>query len=84
MKKTPLRLSWLALVTLALITTPGANTAPPPERHPHIRGAMQELREARRELETGAHDFCGHRVEAIREIDATLAQLRAALDCDRR
>ena len=83
MKNITRNLPWLALVALAMITTPRGNTAPP-ERHPHIRGAMQELREARRELQTAAHDFCGRRVEAIREIDATLEQLRLALACDRR
>jgi len=85
MKKAFQSLPWIALMVLALVSTPrSGSTAPPPERHPHIRGAMQELREARRELETGAHDFCGRRVQAIREIDATLEQLRLALDCDRR
>ncbi len=36
-----------------------ANTAPP--EHPHIRAAVAELREAREELRTAAHDFCGQR-----------------------
>ena len=75
-------LPWLALMTAVIISIP--RSAVTQERHPHIRGAMQELREARRELATGAHDFCGHKVAAMREIDATLEQLRLALDCDRR
>ena len=75
-------LPWLAVMTVAILSTP--RDAATEERHPHIRGAMQELREARRELATGAHDFCGHKAAAMRDIDATLEQLRLALECDRR
>jgi hypothetical protein len=60
-----------------------ANTAPPPERHPHIRAAANELREAQEELRTAAHDFCGHRVNAMRDVAAAEKQLRAAIACDR-
>ena len=85
MKNVFKNLPWLALMALAVISTPrAATTAPPQERHPHIRAAIEELREARRELETAGHDFCGHRVRAIREINATTEQLRLALECDRR
>ena len=84
MTKITRKLPWLALMALAMITTPRANTAPPAERHPHIRGALRELREARRELETAAHDFCGHRAAAVRQVEATIEQLRLALECDRR
>jgi hypothetical protein len=80
-------LPWLALMTLALVSVPrSANTAPPPqeERHPHIRGAERELREAREELRTAAHDFCGHRKEALEATDRAMRQLHQALECDRR
>lgn len=79
-------LPWLALMTLAVVSLPrSANTAPPPpEPHPHIRAAIGELREARRELQTAAHDFCGHRRHAVQAATAALRQLQAALDCDRR
>jgi hypothetical protein len=66
-------------------TSRPANTTPPPqEHHPHIRAALGELREANVELRTAAHDFCGHRVEAMRSIEGARRQLQLALDCDRR
>ncbi len=78
-------LPWLALMTVAVVSTPrNANTAPPPpEPHPHIRAALNELREARTELQTASHDFCGHRAAALKQVDVALQQLRQALECDR-
>lgn len=54
------------------------------EHHPHIRAAVNELREAREELRTAAHDFCGHRVAAMADTQKALNQLQAALACDRK
>jgi len=54
------------------------------ERHPHIRAAIRELKEARHELETAAHDFGGHRKEAIEAVDAALKQLQQALEYDKK
>lgn len=78
-------LPWLALMTLALVSVPrSASTAPPPqEPHPHIHAAVGELREAREELRTAAHDFCGHRKEALEATDRALKQLQLALECRR-
>lgn len=75
-----------------LVVAAGAPTAAPnpqvlkgsAEQHPHIRAAIQELREARRELETAAHDFGGHRKEAIEAIDNAIRQLQQALQYDRK
>jgi len=76
---------WVALMVLGVLATSRpANTTPPPqEHHPHIRAAMNELREANEELRTAAHDFCGHRVDAMHAIEAARRQLQFALDCDR-
>ncbi len=72
------------------------NAAPPPkapaqilkgepaEQHPHIRAALRELREARHELETAAHDFGGHRKEAIEAVDNAIKQLQRALEYDKK
>jgi hypothetical protein len=49
------------------------------ERHSRIHVAIAELRNARTELQEANHDFGGHRVKAIQEIDATLVQLEKAL-----
>jgi hypothetical protein len=76
---------FVALMFVGVISIPKtASTAPPPEPHPHIRAAMMELREAREELRTAAHDFCGHRAEAMEKTDQAVKQLQAALACDRR
>ena len=85
MKRNFLRFApWVALMILGVVGVPKmANTAPPPERHPHIRAAMNEMREAQEELRTAAHDFCGHRVDAMRDLGAAQRQLQAALACDR-
>lgn len=83
MKKQVLRFApWVALLALGAIATPRyANTAPPPEHHPHIRAAVNELREARGELQHAAHDFCGHRADALRDTQVALNQLQEALRC---
>jgi len=54
------------------------------EKHPHIRLAIHELREAKKELETAEHDFGGHRVEAIEAINVALKQLEKALQYSRK
>lgn len=53
------------------------------EPHPHLRSAVVELQAAREELKTAAHDFGGHRVEAMKAIDAAIRQLRVAQQYDR-
>jgi hypothetical protein len=85
MKRQILRFApWVGLMILGVVATPRpANTTPPPERHPHIRAAIHELGEAQAELRTAAHDFCGHRVDAMRDVSAAQKQLQAALACDR-
>lgn len=84
MKKTMLSFGpWLLLLAVGTIATPRlANTAPP-EAHPHIRAAVNELRGAREELQHAAHDFCGHRADALRDTDVALRQLQEALRCAR-
>jgi hypothetical protein len=39
--------------------------------------------EARKELQTAAHDFGGHRVAAMRAVDAAIKQLRVAQQYDK-
>jgi hypothetical protein len=50
-------------------------------RHPHIRAAVGALEAAQQELREAAHDFCGHRKDALRDTDAALKQLRFAMEC---
>jgi hypothetical protein len=37
----------------------------------------------REELRTAAHDFCGHRKEAVEKTNQALRQLQLAMECDR-
>jgi spore germination protein YaaH len=85
-----------AAITLGLLTiSPAISMAAPApapvqvlkgsaEQHPHIRAAIRELEEAKHELETAAHDFGGHRKEAIEAIDSAIRQLRQALEYDKK
>jgi predicted metal-dependent hydrolase len=71
----------LALGGLALGVTALAGTADalPFEKHARIRSALAELREAHKYIKNAAHDFGGHRVDALASIDATIRQLEICL-----
>jgi hypothetical protein len=56
---------------------------PAAERHPEIREAIGALRRAKEHMEHAAHDFGGHRVEAIQATDAAIRQLEDCLKYDR-
>jgi hypothetical protein len=58
--------------------------AGPNERHPYIHRALHKLREARKDLQAAAHDYGGHRVAAIKDIDRAIHQLERALKYDKR
>jgi hypothetical protein len=64
-------------------TVAQANAAEKKERHPHIRQALSELREARKELKEAAHDFGGHRKEAVEAVNVAIKQLEIALKYDK-
>jgi len=53
------------------------------EPHPEIWAAIRSLEHAKDHLQHAAHDFGGHRVEAIGAIDAALHQLHVCLEFDR-
>jgi len=53
------------------------------ERHPKIRQAIRALEAARTDLQNAAHDFCGHRVEALEATNSAIKQLQLALGSDR-
>lgn len=75
---------WVALIAFGIIGTSRlANTAPqrPGER---LRIAMSQLRDAQEELRAARHDYCGHRAEAIRAIEAARRQLQFAIECNPR
>jgi hypothetical protein len=85
-----------AVLMLALTFPASAPAAPPngkpapvtaqpavPERHPEIHDALVSLRHAREHVEHAAHDFGGHRVEALRAIDEAIRQLEICQQYDK-
>ena len=54
------------------------------DRFPEIHKAMRKLREAKEDLQKAAKDFGGHKVKAIQAIDEALAELKAAMDFDKK
>jgi hypothetical protein len=82
MKKRLLTLAALGIFTLGF-AYPAVAPAAAPEPHPEIRAAMQSLRHAKEHLEKAAHDFGGHRVEAIEAINKAQEQLEVCLKYDK-
>lgn len=73
----------LAGVTIAGVSTV-TNIADAQERHPEIRRAIAALERARDYMQHAAHDFGGHRAEALEDCDRAIRQLRLALQFDKR
>lgn len=67
----------------AAATQPAAAPSAVPEPHPEIREAIASLRRAKDHLEHAAHDFGGHRVEAIKATDEAIRQLQDCLKFDK-
>ena len=63
-------------------TTP-ATATPAPEPHPEIHDAMAALRRAKEHLQHAAHDFGGHREDAIHAIEEAQHQLEICLQYDK-
>jgi len=55
----------------------------PPADHPEIHDALNSLRHAREHLEHAAHDYGGHRADALRATDEAIHQLEICLKYDR-
>ena len=69
-------MSFFAMVALMLALS---SPSPAAGRHPQIEAALEALHNAKEHLEHAAHDFGGHRVDAIRAIDEAERQLRICL-----
>ncbi|HXC88039.1 MAG TPA: hypothetical protein VNU23_09635 [Candidatus Cybelea sp.] len=65
------------------VPQPSTATATAAEPHPEIRDAIAALRRAKEHMEHAAHDFGGHRVEALRATDVAIHQLEDCLKYDR-
>jgi hypothetical protein len=62
---------------------PAATTATPAEPHPEIREALHSLRKAKEHMEHAAHDFGGHRVEALEATNKAIQQLEICMKYDK-
>jgi hypothetical protein len=72
-----------ATVAISQPETPAVpNAAAVPEPHPEIHRAIDSLHHAKDHLEHAAHDFGGHRVDAIHAIDEAIRQLEICLKYD--
>ena len=69
------------LSSFALIAVMLALSSPSPAfgKHPQIEDALRALGAAKQHLQEAAHDFGGHRVDAIRAIDEADHQLRICM-----
>ncbi|HEX4425570.1 MAG TPA: hypothetical protein VH079_09225 [Terriglobales bacterium] len=72
----------MGILTVAALMMAFTPTSPAFERHPEIRAAIDALHNAKAHLEHAAHDFHGHRVDAIRAIDEADRQLRICMEAD--
>ena len=69
----------LAALTVTLLAPPKARAA---EKHPKIRAALADLREAKDELENAATDFGGHKKAAQDAVQAAIDQLEICIKND--
>ncbi|HMD40186.1 MAG TPA: hypothetical protein VKH15_12950 [Candidatus Acidoferrum sp.] len=65
------------------VPQPNAAAATPAEPHPEIHEALAALRRAREHMDHAAHDFGGHKVEALRATDEAIRQLEICLKFDK-
>lgn len=85
----------VAAAVLTMVARPALGSTPPAptphpvatttaeEPHPEIREAIGALERARDHLQHAAHDFGGHRREAIKAIEVALRQLHDCLQFDK-
>lgn len=62
---------------------PANPAADPAQVHPEIRDAIASLRKAKERMRHAAHDFGGHRAEALRVTDEAIRELEVCLRFDK-
>ncbi|MFZ0800880.1 MAG: hypothetical protein WBQ09_11130 [Terriglobales bacterium] len=67
--------SFAVLALMMMLSSP----SPAAGRHPQIRAALDALQRAKTHLQEAAHDFGGHRADAIHAIDEAQRQLEICL-----
>lgn len=74
----------LGLMTGFLFSMVAATPALAKEHHPKIKAAIRALEAAKADLNKAAHDFGGHRVDALAAIDKAEEQLNLCLQYDKK
>jgi len=62
---------------------PITRTHPHGERHPELRRALRNLQQAQGNLQRAAHDFGGHREQALDLVQKAIDQCQQALQSDK-
>jgi hypothetical protein len=78
------RRSAITTIGLAGLALPGLlecqpNPAPAPEQQPHMRAALDALRNAKRHLELAEADKGGHRVKAVELVNGAITETEAGI-----
>ncbi len=63
----------------ALAPTSGPTSAPAEGKHGEMRRALHHLNEAKCELEHSAHDYQGHRAEALKLVEHAIRQIHEGI-----
>ena len=74
----------LGLMVLTVMPSQSLGEPAHKEKHPAIRNAIHALEKAKVDLEHAAHDFGGHRAEALKAVDYAIKQLHEALEYDKK
>jgi hypothetical protein len=61
-----------AAAPVPAVAAPAPAAAPAMPPHPEIGAALEAMHNARHHLDDAAHDYHGHRVEAIKHLDAAI------------
>lgn len=81
--KRALMIAFAVLIVSFSISTPNLTAqASQPEAQPHMRAALDHLREAQRELEAASHDKGGHRSKAVSLVKQAIVQVNEGIQYD--
>jgi hypothetical protein len=70
----------LGIAALAATLTAGVFIGEALAAQPHMRAALDYLRNARSELMMAEHNKMGHRAEAIRLVDQAISEVQAGME----
>ena len=72
----------LIVLGIAVLFVAGSSVGAWAEKQPHMKGALENLRQAKAQLEKADPDKGGHRAEAIKLIDQAIQEVKAGVEYD--